>query len=392
MVNTLVDRKAHVQYFEQPRNPLPGDILFDALQPPSSIILAANTRLTLEAVQGIFQAAKDTENIVILELALSEMNLTGGYTGLTPATFAARVRKAAETVGWYGYVLHADHITVSKGTDKEIEDVKKEIDARINAGFSSFAVDSSFLFDRSKTKVEDQLKDVTRTSIMLFKYIKEKMGDKHYGREGEVGEIGIKEYTEVEEALHYLATLKQSGVEINCLAIANGTRHGVVVDEKGKIIPKMGINIPRTIEIADAIKAKGYKTGLAQHGITSTPIDLIASKFPKGKIIKGNVGTQWMLLVWDILQIFEPELYGKIYDWTINKYKKEGVPEPETFASEGKRAIKTFFNELENISEDAKRAIRARAYSEALVFFRAFGMKQTAKKAYDHISQNKIKY
>jgi fructose/tagatose bisphosphate aldolase len=346
----------------------------------------------LEVIQGILQAAKDTENVVILELALSEMNLAGGYTGLTPSTFASRVKRAAQIVGWYGYVLHADHVTVSKGTDREIEEVKKEIDARIEAGFTSFSIDSSFLFDRSKTRVEDQLKEVVRTSVLLFNHIKEKMGDNHYGREGEVGEIGIKEYTEVEEALYFLNALKENGLEIDCLAIANGTRHGVVVDEEGKIIPKLGINIPRTIEIADAIKAKGYKTGIAQHGITSTPIDLIATRFPRGRIIKGNVGTQWMLLVWEILQIFEPELYYEIYAWTISKYKKEGVSEPETFASESKRAIKGFFNEIDNLSEDTKRAIRARAYTEALVLMKAFGMKQTAKRAYDYIFKNRIKY
>jgi fructose/tagatose bisphosphate aldolase len=387
-----MEKRSYMQYFEEPRNPLPSDILFDSLQPQDCIILAANPRLSLEVIQGILQAAKDTQNIVILELALSEMNLAGGYTGLTPSTFASRIKKAAETVGWYGYVLHADHLTVNKGTEKEIEDVKKEIDARIGAGFSSFSVDSSFLFDRSKMRVEDQLREVVRTSVLLFKYIKQKMGNNHYGKEGEVGEIGIKEYTEVEEALYFLGALKQSGIEINCLAIANGTRHGVVVDEEGKIIPKLGINIPRTIEIADAIKTRGYKTGIAQHGITSTPIDLIATKFPRGRIIKGNVGTQWMLLVWDILQIFEPELYHKIYDWTINKYKKEGVPEPETFASESKRAIKEFFNEIDTLNEDTKRAIRARAYTEALMLIKAFGMKQTSKRAHDYIIQNSLRY
>jgi fructose-bisphosphate aldolase class II len=387
-----MEKRSHMRYFEEPRNPLPSDILFDALQPRDCIILAANPRLSSEVIEGILKAAKDTENVVILELALSEMSLAGGYTGLTPSTFASRVKKAAEIVGWYGYVLHADHVTVNKGTDKEIEEVKREIDARIEAGFTSFSIDSSFLFDRSKTKVEDQLREVVRTSVLLFNYIKEKMGNNHYGKEGEVGEIGIKEYTEVEEALYFLKALKQSGIEINCLAIANGTRHGVVVDGEGKIIPKLGINIRRTIEIADAIKARGYKTGIAQHGITSTPIDLIATKFPRGRIIKGNVGTQWMLLVWDILQIFEPELYQKIYDWTISEYKKEGVSEPETFASEGKRAIKGFFNEIDGVSEDTKRVIRARAYTEALVLIKAFGMKQTSKRAYDYIFKNKVEY
>lgn len=383
-------KEAYIEYFEQPRNPLPGNILFDALWPPSEIILAANPRATTEVVAGILQAAKDTENIVILELALSEMDRSGGYTGLTPAAFAARARKAAEMAGWYGYVLHADHVTIKKGTEEEMEKIRKELDARIDAGFTSFAIDSSFLFDRSKTEVEDQLREVLRTAILSFKHIEEKMGGKPYGREGEVGEIGIKEYTEVEEALYYLDKLKKNGIGLNCLAIANGTRHGILVDKEGKIIPKLGINIPRTIEIADAIRVKGYKTGIAQHGITSTPTDLIATRFPKGKIVKGNVGTQWMLLVWDVLQIFKPELYQKIYSWTVEKYKKEGVSEVETFATNSKNAIKVFFNELENLNVDTKGAIRAKAYAEALIFMKAFGMNKTAKKVHDYITKNKI--
>jgi len=385
-------KEAHVQYFEHPRKPLPGAILFNALQPPSEIVLAVNPRATIDVIIGILQAAKDTEQVVILELALSEMDIKGGYTGLTPSAFASRVKKAAEIVGWYGYVLHADHITVKKGTEEEIERIKREIDARIDAGFSSFAIDSSFLFDRSKVDVEDQLREVVRTSILLFKYLEEKMRNKHYGKEGEVGEIGIKEFTEVEEALYFLDKLKEEAIELDCLAIANGTKHGVSVDAEGNIIPKLGINIQRTIEIADAIRAKNYRTGIAQHGITSTPMSLIASKFPKGKIIKGNVGTNWMLLVWEILQIFEPGLYQKIYNWVIKKYQKEGVPEPETFASDSKYAIKEFFEELEKVGGETKKAIRAKAYAEALIFFKAFGMNRTAKTVYDYIVKNGIEY
>jgi len=346
----------------------------------------------MDVITGILQAAKDTEQVVILELALSEMDRNGGYTGLTPSAFASRVKKVAEIVGWYGYVLHADHITVKKGTEEEMETVKKEIDARIDANFTSFAIDSSFLFDRSKTDVRDQLKEVVRTSVSLFNYIKEKMGGKHYGKEGEVGEIGITEFTTVDEALYFLDKLKENGIELDCLAIANGSKHGVSVDAEGRIIPQLGINIQRTVEIADAIKAKGYKTGIVQHGITGTPLPLIASKFPKGKVIKGNVGTNWMLLVWDVLEIFEPQLHQKMHYWVIKKYKKEGVSEPEVFVGNSKFAIKEFFEDLERINEETKKAIRAKAYAEALIFFKAFGMNKTAKKAYEYIMKNRIEY
>ncbi|MEM2696791.1 MAG: hypothetical protein QXR78_02285, partial [Nitrososphaerota archaeon] len=68
----------YISFFEEFRDPIPGNILFEALTPPREIILAVNPRLTIEVVEGVLKAAKDTENVVILELALSEMNLKGG--------------------------------------------------------------------------------------------------------------------------------------------------------------------------------------------------------------------------------------------------------------------------------------------------------------------------
>ena len=380
------------KFFETPRPPLPGNILFKALQPPREIILAANPRATKDVIVGILEAARDCGEIVILELALSEMNLAGGYTGLTPSMFAERVREAAEEVGWFGYVLHADHLTVKKGTDEEIENVKREIKARAEAGFTSYAVDASFLFDRTAKTVPEQLKRIIEVGIDLFNYIDEVMAGKDYGREGEVGEIGIAEFTTVEEATYYVDKMHENGIELDCLAIANGSKHGVTVDAEGNIVPQLTINLKRTVEIADALRARGYRTGIAQHGITGTPLPLIATKFPKGKIIKGNVGTFWMLLVWDILQVFEPELYERIHKWTIENYGKEGEPEAEIFAKNSKYAIKQFFYDLEKLNDDTKMAIRAKAYAETLTFFKAFGMKQTAKRVYDYIVKNNIKY
>ena len=385
-------KEEYRKFFEEPRDPLPGGILFEALRPYENIILAVNPRVTSEVIEGILKACKDTGQVVIMELALSEMNLSGGYTGLTPRAFAEKVRLAAETVEWYGYVLHADHLTVKKGTESELKDLKREIDARIKAGFTSFAVDSSFLFDRRAHSLKDQLKAVVENAIYLHSYIEDRLGDFPYGREGEVGEIGIKEYTEVAEALHYLRELKKAGIDIHFLAIANGTKHGVTVDAEGKIVPQLKINLKRTVEIADAMEAEGFRTRIVQHGITGTPLHLIAERFPKGKILKGNVGTFWMLLVWDILRIFEPDLYQKIHDWVIDKYYEEGKSEAEIFNKHSKYAIKTFFKDLENIHEDTKSAIKSKAYSEALMFFKAFGMEETARRVYEYISKKRIEY
>jgi len=385
-------KEPHIEFFEQPRNPLPGNVLFEALDPPEEIILAVNPRVTTEVIEGVLKAAKDTENIVILELALSEMNLQGGYTGLTPKAFAERVKKAAERVGWYGYVLHADHVVVKKGTDEEIENVKRELAARIEAGFTSFAIDSSYLFDVTKDTVPEQLKRIIETGIELFRFLDEKVGHRNYGREGEVGEVGKSELTEVSEALHYVETMKKNGIDIHWLAINNGSKHGVSVDAEGNIIPQLGINIKRTVEIVQALWDHGYKTRVAQHGISGTPLYLIAEMFPKGMIQKGNVATFYMLMVYDILRIYEPELYQRIRKWVIDRYGKEGVPEAETFVKNSKYALKHFFQDFDKISDETKKVIREKAYAETLIHMKAFNMNKTAKKVYKYIKEKNIKY
>ena len=382
----------HVSFFEEPRPPIPGNLVFEALTPPKEILLAVNPRVTIEVIEGVLKAAKDTENIVILELALSEMNLKGGYTGLTPKAFAERVRRAAENVGWFGYVLHADHIGVRKGTEEEIDNVKKELDARIDAGFTSYAIDTSHLFDVTKDIVSEQLKKVIELGTELFNYLDERMDHKNYGKEGEVGEIGKSELTEVDEALYYVKKMKENGISLHWLAINNGSKHGISVDAQGNIIPQLGINVKRTVEIVKALWSNGYPTRIAQHGVSGTPLHLIAEAFPKGMINKGNVATYYMLMVYDILRIYEPELYRRIYRWVSEKYSKEGVSEIEVFTENCKHALKEFFHEFERISDETKEAIRAKAYADTLLHIKAFGMEKTAKKLYEYLKIRNIKY
>ncbi|MDH5769857.1 MAG: class II fructose-bisphosphate aldolase, partial [Candidatus Bathyarchaeota archaeon] len=174
--------------------------------------------------------------------------------------------------------------------------------------------------------------------------------------------------------------------------INNGSKHGVTLDAEGNVIPQLTVNLKRTIEIFEAARRDGYRTGIAQHGISGTPFSLIASKFPKGMINKGNVATNIMLLHWDILQIYEPELYQKIYEWVIDRYGKEGVSEKDTFVKDSKNAIKEFFDEIGDVGEETKRVIRARVYAETLIMMKAFGMNKTAKRVYDYIVKNDIEY
>ena len=327
---------------------------------------------------------------MIFELALSEMSLNGGYTGYTPKKFADRCQSAATKERWYAYALHADHLTVKKGTAEEMSNVMNEINARIEAGFSGYAIDTSFLFNREETTVDSQLKDILSKGLILFDFLKEKLGDKPYGLEGEVGEIGITEYTSVEEATHYVQSLEKTGIKLDYLAIANGSTHGVNVDASGKVVPQLGINVQRTVEIVDEFKKLGYHTRIAQHGITGTPVNVIGSTFPHGNIAKGNIGTHWQRLVYKILEVAEPKLYSKMRNWILDTYSKPDEDEHTTFAKNSKFAWKEFFDEVENIKPSTKESIITQTIFDMNDFIEALKMKGSANLCHKYIVENNL--
>ena len=230
-------------------------------------------------------------------------------------------------------------------------------------------------------------------STELANFIKELMAEREFGLEVEVGEIGKKDkdglvLTTVAEATTFIEELHKRDIFPNVLAIANGSTHGNIYDEHGNIIEQVSINIERTVEIAKAIDP--FKVRVAQHGITGTPLKFISTKFPKGLILKGNVGTFWQNLAWEVFEIFEPELYDDIWNWTLNKYgaeaAKKGITKnDEIFGKYSKFAIKEFKDMIYNVSEETKQALEAKAYADAMMFFKAFGAVGTADKVKEYV-------
>jgi fructose-bisphosphate aldolase class II len=371
--------------------PMPGNRMFEALHDVEAIIMACNTRIVPGVVRGILRAAKDLDSAVIFELAKSESDLAGGYTGLTPQDYSDAVHEAANDVGFSKWVLHADHITVKKGTDEELEDVKKLIEAQINAGYTSYAIDASFLFDLDGATTRDQLQKNIAVTEKLALFIKDKMGEREFGLECEVGEIGKKDseglvLTTPDEASTYIKELHNRNIYPQLLAIANGSTHGNIYDSEGNLISQVSINVDRTVEIAREIEALNVR--IAQHGITGTPLKFINTKFPKGMILKGNVGTFWMNLAWEVFEIFEPALYEDIYNWTIDTYKdaaaKKGITKNnEIFGKFSKFAIKEFKDRIYSVSDETKNVLEAKAYASAMMFFKAFNSVGTAGKIPD---------
>jgi fructose-bisphosphate aldolase class II len=205
------------------------------------------------------------------------------------------------------------------------------------------------------------------------------MKSKDFGLEVEVGEIGRKDghgmiLTKPEEAVEFIKALQENDVYPQVLAIANGSTHGHVYDDQGNVIEQLSIDIPQTKAVAQALRENNLHVGIAQHGITGTPRDLINQHFPKGDIIKGNVGTFWQDVVFSTLKVYEPALYKDIREWTLEKYRpaNTGKKDSQIFDGNCKFAIKEFFKEIYSVEEGTEQAIRAMAYAESLVFFKAF--------------------
>ena len=365
-------------------NPIPGSAIFNALKDKGCIIMACNTRIIPGVTKGIFRAAKDLDSAIIIELAKSECNLEGGYTGLTPAELSMRTSAIAHEVGFDIWALHADHIGVKKGTVEELTSVKQLIKAQIDAGFTSFAIDASHLFNFDGRTTAEELAPNIDATIELARFIKSEMGDHEFGLEVEVGEIGrIGEsgmvLTTPDEAVTFIRSLNEAGVYPQVLAIANGSTHGNIFDEDGNPIEQVTIDIPRTKEVAKALRDNNLDVRIAQHGITGTPRHLIAEQFPHGDIVKGNVGTFWMNLVWSVLKEEQPDLYQRIWDWTIANYSAEGKRDIEVFGKNSKFAIKEFFSELYSLDDRVVSVIEDRAYEEAGEFMRAFKSEGSAE-------------
>lgn len=369
---------------EKTYGPISGSAILKGIAGHNAIVMAANVRIATVA-EGIFQAAKDTDSVVFMELARSECDLKGGYTGMTPSDFSEKMRKAAQEVQFGTWALHADHITIKKGDAAEIEGTKQLIDAQVSAGYTSFAIDASHIFNFEGKNVREELAENIRVTTDLARHIKSRMNNRDFGLEVEVGEIGRKDtdgliLTRPAEAVEFIRALNENGVFPDVLAIANGSTHGHTYDANGNVVAQLSIDIPQTQAIAKALRDNHLDVGIAQHGITGTPRDLINLHFPKGDIIKGNVGTFWQDVVFEILKVYEPALYRNIQDWTLEKYRplNPGKKDNQIFDGNCKFAIKEFYKDIYSVDGETNRAIRARAYAESLVFFRAFGAYKTA--------------
>jgi len=326
--------------------------IFRAIREEKVIIMACNTRIK-HVIPGIMKAAEELDAIVAFELAKSEGDFTGGYTGMTPDIFFDTIIGYAEIVGFSKpFFIHGDHTTTKDTSQKEFESSKKQIEAELKAGYTSIAIDSSF----------NELEDNIRITSQLAQPIVE-LG---LGLEVEVGEVKSTGQeaviTTVEEATTFINGLLKNKIKPDLLAINNGSKHGNYLEGE-----KIFIDLDRTKEIYDVIKDEGVC--IAQHGITGTPMHLVG-KFADCGIRKGNVGTEWQNIAHKGLP---EDLMEQMKKWAADNKK------------DIKFATKVFVKDINSISEKYQKAIEQEAFQTAGEFIRAFRAEKLASNLKDKL-------
>jgi fructose-bisphosphate aldolase, class II len=337
-----------------PACPLNGRDVFRALADRKVIVMACNIRIP-SVIPGIMRAAAELGAVIAFELAKSEGDLAGGYTGMTPEIFVSTILDYAKSTGFsVPFVIHGDHITVKNSSEKEIEGSRALIAAEIEAGYTCFAIDASF------NPIPENARIVTDLSRPIV--------ERGLGLEVEVGEIKAAgteaTLSTVEDAVGLMERLADAKVPSDLLAINNGSKHGNYLDGE-----QISIDLERTGQIYKAVRDR-FGVSIAQHGITGTPLHLIG-RFADYGIRKGNVGTQWQNIAHTGLP---PDLMQKMRDWA----KEVG--------KDIKFATKQFKAEIDSIPEDSARVIEAKARREATELLRAFRAEGTAAVVAEHLS------
>ena len=326
-------------------NVLSSHDIFKVLKDDRVIIMACNTRIK-HVIPGIMRAAEDLDAIVCFELAKSEGDLKGGYTGMDPSKYAETVFGYAESIKFSKpFFIHGDHVT-TKSTDPAVVGNSRDlIIAELAAGHTSIAIDASF------NETPDNIKISSELGRMVL--------DAGAGLEAEVGEIKSTkeggEITTVEEAVEFIEGMEKAGVHADLLATNNGSKHG-----NYKPGEEVHIELKRTGDIYNAIKKWGVC--IAQHGITGTPLDQVG-QFADYGIRKGNVGTNWQNIAHDCIPA---DLMSKMREWA----KKEN--------KDIKFATKQFLSDINSMSKDCVKKTEEASYKSAAEFITAFRARGTA--------------
>ena len=320
--------------------------IFRNIRDEKIIIMACNTRIK-HVIPGIMKAAMETDSIVAFEMAKSESDMNGGYTGMTPYDYFETIVGYAEEIGYdRPFVIHGDHLTVKTNKEEEVAATEEFIAHCLKAGYTSFALDASF---------NEEADNIAITSRLAKPIV-----EQGFGLETEVGEIksvgAEAQITTVEEAINFVEGIKDNGISTELLGINNGSKHGNYFEGE-----EISIDLNRTKECYDAVKKHGVC--IAQHGITGTPLHLVGS-FADYGIRKGNVGTHWQNVAH---QHMPEDLMNEMKKWA------------EAEGKDIKFTTKQYFDQINSIPQKDADKIIEESRKIAVEYFEAFRAVGSAK-------------
>ncbi len=330
-----------------------GKDIFENIRDEKIIIMACNTRIK-HVIPGIMKAAMETDSLVAFELAKSESDLNGGYTGMTPQDYFDILAAYADQIGYdRPFIIHGDHLTVKTNKEDDIKSTVDLITELLRVGYTSYALDASFNEEEDNIAITSRMaKPIAESGLALETEV------------GEIKSVGTKaEITTVEEAKNFIDGLRDNGINPDLLGINNGSKHGNYLEGEA-----ISIDLERTGLCYDAVKSSGVC--IAQHGITGTPLHLVG-KFADYGIRKGNVGTEWQ-------NIAHRNLPGDLMAEMKNWASKAG--------KDLKFATKQYFDEISDIPEKYKIAIEEESRKTAIEYFQAFRAVDSAKMLVEKVS------
>ncbi len=327
---------------------LSGRDVFTALKDENLIVMACNARIG-HALPGIMKAAQELDAVVAFELTMTEGGLDGGYTGQTPDSFVGTVVEYAHECKFTSpFFIHADHITVKDASKEEFERARLLIEAQIEAGYTSFALDASF--------------NPLPVNIDIVARLARPIIARGFGLELELGERpaspGRSSLTTIGETESFLSGVNARGISPQLLAINNGSKRGNYLE--GEVVH---IDLERTRRISETAASFGL-AGLVQHGITGTPLHLVGKLAHYG-IRKGNIGTLWQNVAHAGLPL---DLMDAMRCWARENNR------------DIKYATRVFKSDIDAIPQENRRQIHEMAYREAREFLIAFHARGSATK------------
>src|SRR5262245_35736549 len=321
--------------------------------------------MSYDSARAAMRAARKLDvGAVIFEIARSEM----GYTEQRPSEYAAVMLAAAIREEWVGpFFIQGDHFQTNpkkmkEAPDKEIAAIEALIEESIPAGFLQIDIDTSTLVDLSKPTLEAQ-QDVNATLCARFtKFIRVKQPKAMpISVGGEIGEVG-KENSTPDEFRAYMNVYKRAlgaGIDgIEKVSVQTGSSHGGVVAADGSV-ERVAIDFNVIQSISKVAREEYGLAGAVQPGASTLPPEYFGH-FPDHDCAEIHLATDFMNTVYDH-PAFPWPLKREIERWLDKNAadeRKKGETQPQFLYKTRKKAIGPYKENVWNLPEGTKEAIR----------------------------------